>query len=130
MKYNDFTRQYPVSKTLRFELKPINETADHLAKILEQDERRAESYKKVKKLIDEYHKQFIERILGKMELSIDQLEKYAALYHTKRRNNSEVKAFRSIQKDLRENVVKSFIEDETYKILSKQELIEKELPAF
>lgn len=129
MIYNYFTHQYPVSKTLRFELKPINETTNHLVKILEQDECRSENYKKVKKLIDEYHKQFIERILGKMELSIDLLKKYAVLYH-KRRNNSEVKSFRSIQKDLRENVVKTFIEDETYKILFKQELIEKELPAF
>lgn len=56
MEFKNFTKQYPVSKTLRFELKPINETAEHMTKILEEDEHRAESYKKVKQLIDGYIK--------------------------------------------------------------------------
>ena len=28
--FKDFTHQYPISKTLRFELKPYKETADRL----------------------------------------------------------------------------------------------------
>ncbi len=47
---NAFTQKYPLSKTLRFELKPIGKTLEHIeAKgLLSQDEQRAESYKKMK----------------------------------------------------------------------------------
>ena len=130
MNYSDFRNQYAVSKTLRFELKPINETADHMAKILEEDEHRAESYKKVKKLIDEYHKQFIEKILGKMVLPMDLLEKYAAYYRKNKREESEVAEFRLIQKKLRKHIVDCFSKDEIFKILDKKELIRDEMPAF
>ena len=53
------TNLYPVSKTLRFELQPIGKTRENIEKggILQQDEKRAENYKKVKGFIDEYHKQ-------------------------------------------------------------------------
>jgi len=49
---------YPVSKTLRFELKPIGKTLEWIKKnkVLESDEQKAEDYPKVKTLIDEYHK--------------------------------------------------------------------------
>ncbi len=66
-----FTNKYQLSKTLRFELKPIGKTKDHIeAKgLLTQDEKRADSYKVVKKIIDEYHKYFIELAMGKVQLS-------------------------------------------------------------
>ena len=53
-----FTNLYPVSKTLRFELQPIGKTKENIEKngILQRDEKRAEDYKIVKGLIDEYHK--------------------------------------------------------------------------
>ena len=59
--YDDLHGFYPLSKTLRFELKPIGNTLNSLKQngIIEDDEHRAESYKKAKKLIDEYHKYFI-----------------------------------------------------------------------
>lgn len=49
---------YPVSKTLRFELRPIGKTQEWIEKnkILESDEQKAEDYPKVKALIDDYHK--------------------------------------------------------------------------
>ena len=55
---NQFIGIYPVSKTLRFELKPIGKTFDWIKKnkILESDEQKSEDYPKVKLLIDEYHK--------------------------------------------------------------------------
>jgi CRISPR-associated protein Cpf1 len=57
----DFTNLYSLSKTLRFELIPVGKTLECIEKngLLHQDEQRAESYKKVKKIIDEYHKAFI-----------------------------------------------------------------------
>lgn len=54
-KFDDFTRLYPLSKTLRFEAKLIGATLDNFIKsgLLDEDEHRAASYVKVKKLIDE-----------------------------------------------------------------------------
>lgn len=56
--FEDFKRLYPLSKTLRFEAKPIGATLDNIIKsgLLDEDEHRAASYVKMKKLIDEYHK--------------------------------------------------------------------------
>ena len=41
-----FTRVYPLSKTLRFELKPIGKTLEFIQNngLLKQDQHRAESY--------------------------------------------------------------------------------------
>lgn len=66
--FSDFTGLFSLSKTLRFELKPIGKTLENIEKkgLLEEDENRAENYKKVKKLIDEYHKNFIEKALSSL----------------------------------------------------------------
>lgn len=54
---------FSTSKTLRFELQPVGRTAENLAKIIEEDEIRAEKFKRVKKYADEAHKAFIEDVL-------------------------------------------------------------------
>lgn len=50
--FEDFKRLYPLSKTLRFEAKPIGATLDNIVKsgLLDEDEHRAASYVKVKKI--------------------------------------------------------------------------------
>ena len=64
-----FTNQYQVTKTLRFELIPVGET-ENIKKngLLEKDSALAASYKKMKKTIDEFHKWFIEDALSNVEL--------------------------------------------------------------
>lgn len=70
--YSQFTNKYSLSKTLRFELRPVAETADHikdfksayLQEVVEQDQKRAEDYKRVKQIIDDYHRTYIEDKLG------------------------------------------------------------------
>ena len=49
-KFNEFVGLYPISKTLRFELKPIGKTLEHIQrnKLLEDDAVRADDYVKVK----------------------------------------------------------------------------------
>ena len=49
---------YPVSKTLRFELRPVGKTQEWIEKnhVLEKDEDKSADYPTVKKLIDDYHK--------------------------------------------------------------------------
>lgn len=55
---SELTGLYSLSKTLRFELKPIGKTLEYIESkgLIAQDEQRAEEYKKVKDIIDRYHK--------------------------------------------------------------------------
>ena len=142
MNFEQFTHLYPLSKTLRFELRPVGAT---LAKIkeggfLENDNHRAESYKKVKKLIDEYHKHFIEQALGDFSLTENEtegskclnsyLETYIQLYRSSRIEDAEKKAFEKVQAEMRKFIAKTLKGSEAYKRLFKKELIKEDLPAF
>lgn len=68
--FDNYTNLYSVSKTLRFELIPQGKTRENIEKngILFEDEARAENYKIVKSLIDEYHKRFISEVLTGLKL--------------------------------------------------------------
>jgi CRISPR-associated protein Cpf1 len=70
LQIKDFTNLYQLSKTLRFELIPQGKTLEHIEKngFLTQDEHRAESYQEVKRIIDDYHKAFIEKALTGFKL--------------------------------------------------------------
>lgn len=82
-----FTRQYSLSKTLRFELKPIGRTKELMSRLLEEDIQRASDFLEVKKIIDRYHKHIIEDVLAECELckneegeSTDLLKEYYNAY--------------------------------------------------
>uniref|UniRef100_UPI0035F21D55 ReChb n=1 Tax=synthetic construct TaxID=32630 RepID=UPI0035F21D55 len=130
--FSNFTNQYPLSKTLRFELKPVGKTLEHIEKkgLLEQDEKRAEDYKKVKKIIDEYHKDFIEEALNNVKLNGEGLEEYYELYFKKNKDDKDKKKkeFEKIQDNLRKQIVEAFKNHEKYKNLFKKELIKEDLP--
>ena len=59
-----FIGLYPVSKTIRFELRPVGRTKEYIEcdGIISEDLQRAKDYIKVKKIIDAYHKYFIDII--------------------------------------------------------------------
>lgn len=80
-----FTNIFQLSKTLRFELIPIGDTQKHIEEngILENDERRAEQYKQMKKIIDEYHKAFINRAMTGIKLT--GLKEFYRLYSERKR---------------------------------------------
>lgn len=131
-KYNDFNRLYPLSKTLRFEARPIGATLDNIIKsgMLEEDEHRAQSYVKVKKLIDEYHKAFIDRVLNDGCLTIenkgrkDSLEEYYESYMSKSNDENVSKTFKEIQENLRSVIAKKLTDDKAYANLFCKNLIE------
>lgn len=133
--FNEFTHLYQLSKTLRFELKPIGETLKHFNEsgILDQDEHRAESYKKVKKLIDRYHKEFMEEALRDFVFQMDDegknnsLSEYFFLYSLGKRTEAQDNDFKEIKKNLREQIAKYFKASPKYKNLFKQELIKEDL---
>lgn len=121
-----FIGLYPLSKTLRFELKPVGNTLDNIIHngLLERDEHRADSYKKVKKLIDEYHKKFIDNCLSGLVLDQVALEACETLYG---KTDDALKArFNKAQEVLRKQIAKSF---DTKRLFGK-ELIKSDLPDF
>ena len=85
MNFNDFTGLYPLSKTLRFEAKPVGATWHHIqnSELLNEDQHRAESYKVAKKLIDEYHKAFIDKVMDSFSFPLTSQGKLNSLqeYH-------------------------------------------------
>lgn len=131
-KFDDFIHLYSLSKTLRFEARPIGETLHHFINngLLERDEHRAESYVKVKKLIDEYHKVFIDRVLNDGALNYedkgayDSLTEYYALYSAQKRDEVTQKHFKETQQHLRNQLVKKLTDGDAYKHLFGKELIE------
>lgn len=74
---SQFTQQYAISKTLRFELKPVGNTEEHIQHdgIIEQDTKKAERYKKVKVIIDDFHRDFIEQSLRGFQADWSELSK-------------------------------------------------------
>ena len=132
MEFNDFKRLYPLSKTLRFEAKPIGATLNNIIKsgLLEEDEHRAQSYVKVKKLIDEYHKAFIDRVLNEGCLTIenkgnkDSLKEYYESYMSKSNDENVSKTFKEIQENLRSVIAKKLTDDKAYANLFGKNLIE------
>lgn len=133
--FNEFTHLYQLSKTLRFELRPIGETLKHFNEsgILDHDETRAESYKKVKKLIDRYHKEFMEEALKDFVFQMDDegknnsLSEYFFLYSLGKRTEAQDNDFKDVKKNLREQIAKYFKASPKYKNLFKQELIKEDL---
>lgn len=123
---DQFIGLYPLSKTLRFELKPIGTTLDHIIKggLLNEDENRADNYKAIKKLIDEYHKTFIETSLNGLCLDSEALDTCADMYG---KMDEPLRArFDKAQEILRKQIAKSF---DTKRLFGK-ELIKEDLPKF
>lgn len=138
-KFNEFVGLYPISKTLRFELKPIGKTLEHIQrnKLLEDDAVRADDYVKVKKIIDAYHKCLIDKALSGFTFeteadgrSNNSLSEYYLYYNLKKRNEQEQKTFKTIQNNLRKQIVNKLTQSEKYKRIDKKELITTDLPDF
>lgn len=131
-KYSNFTGLYSLSKTLRFELKPIGKTKENIEKngILERDNERAIAYKSIKKVIDEYHKFFIEDKLRNFELSQNQLEEFYMLYHLPTSDQKRKSDLPKVQENLRKQISDRFVKDDYYKRLFGKELIREDLAEF
>ncbi|MCR4769648.1 MAG: type V CRISPR-associated protein Cas12a/Cpf1 [Bacteroidaceae bacterium] len=135
---NNFTNLYQVSKTLRFELIPIGKTKKNIEEngILERDNKRAVSYKSIKKVIDERHKEFIEQKLNAFKFKmieydgehIDPLDIFNSLYHSTGQNRK--KSIVRVQDALRKQISEHFTNSHEYKRLFGKELIREDLALF
>lgn len=145
--YSELHKMYPVSKTLRFELKPQGKTLEHMKmdRILVNDNNRSVFFKDVKKLMDEYHKEFINSVLSKTK--IKGLEEYKELFSKriklkdkkgkkskteKDADNKErkiiIKKMDEAEESFRKQIQEAFEKDSEYKGLFKKSLIENVLP--
>ena len=124
--YKKMHRFYPVSKTLRFELKPIGKTRENIEKekLIETDEKRHKDFKKVKKYCDEVHKDFIEKTLKNVNL--ENLDKYYKLFNVENRNDEQKKEFSELQESLRKEIADAF-KNAKYSELLKADMIKKHL---
>lgn len=128
-----YTNLFALSKTLRFELIPQGKTLHFIQEkgLITNDNKRAESYQKMKKTIDEFHKYFIDLALKNVRLSF--LEDYLDLYNQSADYKKEPKfkeELKKVQDNLRKEIVLSFSKDEAktiFSILDKKELITEEL---
>ena len=135
----DLTGQYGLSKTLRFELKPIGKTLEHIEQkgLLTQDEQRAEEYEQMKGIIDRYHKAFITMCLRNCKIKVnntddelDSLEEYSSLLSKSKRDADDEDKLEKIKENLRKQIVNAFKSGNTYGDLFKKELIKNHLPDF
>ena len=79
--FKSWTGKYPCSKTLRFELKPLLETHRLLDRFIQSDIQRAQDYKELKGIVDEYHKEYITKSLSKPAiLQVEDIKKMDRLY--------------------------------------------------
>lgn len=134
--FHDFTNLYSLSKTLRFELIPIGETMDNVIRegFLSQDTQRAEEYKKVKHLIDKYHKAYIDERLDEFEFNVcdegknNSLKEYYACIKSAQSSSSD--NLENIQANLRKQVVGHLCDTDKFKRIDKKELFKDDLPHF
>jgi hypothetical protein len=84
-----FTNIYPISKTLRFELKPIENTENMLKQdnIIEIDKNRRDSYIRIKPYLDDLHRCFIKESLS--EKGLKDLGNYFEIYKEYRSNKKK-----------------------------------------
>ncbi|MBZ0202083.1 MAG: type V CRISPR-associated protein Cas12a/Cpf1, partial [Ignavibacteria bacterium] len=122
--FDKFTNQYSLHKTLRYELVPQGKTEEHikLQGLLRKDEERGEDYKRVKLLLDEIHKEFIEEALKQKRLK--KLPEYYKEYIKPERNSVDLKKIAEI---LRKEIADWLAENPTKE---PKQLVNEKLPVF
>ncbi len=118
--HNKMQKLYGISKTLRFELIPQRETLEKMKEALENDKKRADTFKNVKGYCDEIHKNFIDerlKLLSGDEEFIDGLVEY---YNENQGDLKKIKTIISSQfknnnylwgKDMHDSLLKHYKND-------------------
>lgn len=136
MDINDFVAEngsYKVSKTIVNELIPIGKTLEYIKKnsVIELDEELKKKSNLVKKLIDKYHKFFIQENLENIALDFTQLYSLMAelkITDDKKQKKNLKDNIRETQSELRGLISKFFHSNPDFSYLTKKELYTKLLP--
>lgn len=107
--FDQFTRLNSLSKTLRFELRPIGKTLDNLKKdgIFDRDIKRAEAYPEMKRILDDAHKKLLREGLSQIDIkNWSDLEK---AYEDFRKDKSQgnKKKLENVQQLFRKKIVET-----------------------
>lgn len=117
--FGDFTNLYELSKTLRFELKPVGNTQKMLEEneVFKKDKIVDENYRKIKYYFDVLHREFAKESLKEAVLNYKE-------YYTELKNDQKSKKLLKIEEELRKKMVKFFDKkaDDWKEILSKQNI--------
>lgn len=109
--FSDFTQKYALSKTLRFELKPVSEKTKILLeenKVFQKDESIKKKYIQTKPFFDQLHRDFIKESFQNIELSwLSVLYENWKLYKQDKKTNE--KLYKKSAENLRKEVV-SFLD--------------------
>ncbi len=131
---NEFCGQkngYSRSITLRNRLIPIGKTEENIKQFLKTDIQRAEAYPEIKKLIDNIHRNFIEKSLKEFSFSWEDLFNQLDLLQNER--DREKKASHKVKLDklqaiARKKIVEGFHAQKEYNKLFKDGLFKELLP--
>lgn len=127
---------YSVSKTIRFELKPVGKTQEFVdkQKLLSDDFERADAYGEVKQLIDDFHRHFIAEILQDVNLDWTNLANILIDYQINSKDKTKKEKLKKEltleQNKMRKSIVDLFKKDKDkrFEMLFKKELFEVLLP--
>ena len=134
--FKEFTNEFSIAKTLRNALIPIGETGNNIMRIINEDEIRKDNYTKAKKIIDRYHKQYIEETLSNFKFHNEDSETrnylldFYNLYKTYNKDEKQKEEYEICQLKLREKISKHLTSSEKYKRIGKKELFTQDLPNF
>lgn len=115
--FSQFTQKYALSKTLRFELKPVGKTLENMHKNLGYDEKLKtflsdqnieNAYQSLKPVLDFLHEQFISQSLESDAVKNIDFSEYLSLYI--RRKDLKNKDFELVEKNLRNYFSKAYRE--------------------
>ena len=127
--FDQFILQYPVTKTLRFALKPIDKTEENIKEkgLLKKDEDLSKKYKQAKKIIDEYHKSYINEKLVTFSFKIEDLQEFSDIYHKLKENKNDNKLQENFK--MQQNKLRKILADHfKNKRLFDKDLIREDLP--
>ncbi len=112
--FNEFTNLYELSKTLRFELRPIWETLNNLETdwVIQKDKEVEENYNKIKIFFDSLHREFVKQSLENWYLNLieDFYNSYIELNKNpeNKKNKTLQKEFEKSSKNLKKELVSFF----------------------
>ena len=119
--FQDFTRKYELSKTLRFELRPVGNTREMLdaAGVFEKDRIIKEKYERTKPYFDRLHREFVQESLS--DVALTGVAEYLSIFsewRTDKKDKTKAKQLSDIEKSLRNEVTRFF--EETAKIWAEK----------
>ena len=119
--FQDFTREYALSKTLRFELRPVGNTREMLdaAGVFEKDRIIKEKYERTKPYFDRLHREFVQESLS--DVALTGVAEYLSIFsewRTDKKDKTKAKQLSDIEKSLRNEVTRFF--EETAKIWAEK----------